>query len=288
MLTTVRAATVSTIKSKQTEDANMDDSGKEVVSGTVNIANEVHDDAIETPTAASTNDELKGNNGSNPKSGYANKLANNEQSDATKNSTNPVIEVENNNIDIWDGTFGDEPEELTPGNLITKLKDDNHALRQQVAMHENYIAILKGDSNARVGELKNLIKTQTNAITNANNRITIQDNIILGANKTIMGKQEQLDSLNDTLVRQTNRITAQGQQIIARNAQVDAQAAHINTLKRQHDAKLHHIRKQLNKMVKLASQRQERQALANVTATQRFADEVESLILEAPEDLEAT
>ena len=288
MLTTVRAVTMSIIKSKQMEDANMDDLGKEIISGSVNIAAEVHNDAMETPITASANDELEKNNGSNAKSVLINKLANNEQRNATNDSTNPVIEVENNNIDIWDGTFGDEPEELIPDNLITKLQDDNLALKHQVAMHENYIAILKGDSNARIGELKNLIKAQTDAITNANNRITFEHNAVISANMAIMGKQKQMDSLNDTLIRQTNQITARNTTITRQDQQINAQAAHINTLERQHDAKLHRIRKQLNKMVRLAVQRQERQAQANVTATQRFADEVEALIVEPAEDLEAT
>lgn len=271
------------------EDANMDDSGKEVVSGSFNIAKEVDDDTMETPTAASTNDELKKNNGSTAKSVSINKLANNEQSNATNDSTNPVIKVENNdNRDIDDGTFGDEPEEFIPDGLITKLQDENLALKQQVAMHENYIAILKGDSNARIGELKNLITTQTSAIANANNRITAEHNAVINANMTLMGKQQQLDSLNDTLVRQANQITARNGTIICQEQQINAQDAYINTLKRQHDGKLNRVRKQLSKMVRLVVQRQERQALANVTATQRFADEVEALIVEPAEDLEAT
>jgi hypothetical protein len=279
---------MSTIKTKQMEDANMDDLGKEIISGSVNVASEVHDDAMETPTTAPTIDELKKNDGINAKDGSAKRLASDEQSSSTGDSTNPVIEVENNNIDIWDGAFGDEPEEFTPDDLITKLQDENLALKQQVAMHENYIAILKGDNNARVGELKNLIKTQTNAITNANNRITAGNNAVIHANMNVMGKQQQLDSLNETLVRQANQITARNTTITRQDQQINAQAAHINTLKRQHDAKLNRVRKQLNKMVRLAVQRQERQAQANVTATQRFADEVEALIVEPAEDLEAT
>jgi hypothetical protein len=273
---------------EQVQDANMEDASNETVSGPIDVAPEAHDAATETSTAASTTVKVEDNNGSEAKDDSTNKLDKEKQSNATTNSTDPVTEVEDDGIDYFDGTYGAAPEIPTPDVQITRLQNDKINLKDKIAVLENHVAILKGDGRRRAAEFQNLISTQHTAITNANNRITAQNAALTIADNNNAGKQKQLDSLYATLTRQRHQLAAQDARIHAQATQINAQAAHINTLKHQHGNKIYRIRNQMEKMVKLAVPRFERQALTNATAIRRFGDDVEWLLSEGITDPEAT
>jgi uncharacterized phage infection (PIP) family protein YhgE len=283
------------IMGEQMQDANMEDSSNETVSGPIDVAPEAHDAATETSTAAATIVKLEDNNGSNTKDESATKLDKDKQSNATINSTDPVTEVEDDGIDYYDGTYGEAPEIPSPDVQIIRLQNDKINLQEKTDVLKNQVAILKGDkrtfansAHARMAELQDLISTQHTAITNANNRIT-------AANNNNAGKQRQLDSLYATLTRQGQQLAAQAAHINAQAIRINALVAHINTqatqtntMKSKHNVKLHRIKVQLNKMVRVTVKKYEKQALANSTAIERFGGEMGKLIYDDIGDPEAT
>jgi hypothetical protein len=273
---------------EQMQDTNMEDTSNETVSGPIDVAPEAHDAATETPTAASTISKVEDHNGSEAKDDSSNKLDKDEQSNATIDSTEPVTEVEDDDIDYFDGTYGAAPEIPPPDVQITRLQNDKINLKNKIAVLENHVAILKGDGRRRAAESQNLISTQHTAITNANNRITAQHTALTIADNDNAGKQRQLDSLYATLTRQGQQFAAQAAQINAQIAQINAQAAHVNTLKHQHGITLYRIRNQMEKMVKLGVSRFERQALVNASAIRSFGDDVEWLLTQGIPDPDAT
>jgi hypothetical protein len=312
MLIAVRAVTImSTDTEEQVEDADMDDTVDSTVSGSIDVASKAHEDVMKIPTAASMNIGLEENNGINADDDSATKLAKDEQINATDISTDPATEVEDSNIDIWDGNFGKDPEKLSPDILVTRLQGDNLALqnkvtfleneitdiaqsvsylalKNKVAVLENKVAILKGNktrlsetSNEKIAELKAFITTQHNALSNTNNTIN-------NANRTIAGKQKQLDSVYAALLRQENQILGQQHHIITQQNQITAQAAHINTLQTKHKKQLHNIRKYLNKMYRSVIHRSQKHATEVSSITRRCASELELVLNNRVEDPEAT
>jgi hypothetical protein len=273
---------------EQVQDANIEDSSHETVSGPIDVAPEAHDAATETTTAPSTISKVEDHNGSEAKDNSTNKLDKDEQSNDFINSTDPAPGVEDDGIDYYDGTYGEAPEVPSPDVQITRLQNDKINLKHRIDVLENQVAILKGDGRRRAAEFQNLISTQHTAITNANNRITAQNSALTIADNNNAGKQRQLDSLYATLTRRGQQFAAQTARIITQAAQINAQAAQINTLKHQHGNKLYRIKNQMEKMVKLAVPRFERQALTNATAIRRFGDDVEWLLSEGITDPEAT
>ena len=248
----------------------MEDINEETISSSFNIAHEAQDAATDPPVTASTSQDLEMEKSSDVQSDPINNFANDEQSDATHKHVNPVTEVENNDMDHWDGSIGEDIEQSTPEDLMTKLRDENIALKHQVAVLENEIGILKGERDSITNaahittrELRTIITNQHGALDNANNRITTERNVNLG-------QRHQLDSLYATLARQRDLL--------------NTQAAYIHT----HNEKIRRIKFEVNKMVRTAVQRCGRQASANVSAARRFAAEVDRVIFNQVGDPEAT
>lgn len=263
----VQATTMSTNKRDQDGDDNMEDIHEETISTSINIAHEAQDAATDPPATASTSQDP------------INNFANDEQSDTTHKPANPVTEVDNNDRDHQDGSIGEDSEQSTPEDLM--IRDENIALKHQVAVLENEIGILKGErdsitnaAHVTTRELRTIITNQHGALDNANNRITAQQYAATAAHNRDLGQRYQLDSLYTTLARQRDHL--------------NAQAAYINNFERTHNEKLRRIRREVNKMVRLAVQRFNRQAAANVAATRRFAVEVDRVIFNQVEDPEAT
>lgn len=257
-------------RDQEDDDTSMEDVGIETISGLADVVHKAQDERMDAAAAASTNKDLENNNnGCDAKDELTNKFTNDDQSNATRKSANPVIDI-NNDADIWDGTTGESPEESTSKNIIVKLQDENLALKDQVARLKNEIGILKGEKNNIINsahtatrELRTIITNQHGALDNANNRITTERNRNLG-------QRHQLDSLYATLARQRDLL--------------NAQAAYIHV----HDEKVRRIKLEVNKMVRTAVQRFGRQASANVSAARRFAAEVDRVIFNQLEDPEAT
>lgn len=333
MLTTVRVVTMSTIsKGEQDDDVNMEDADNEVASSSVDVTHKAQDEAVDPPTAPLANEnsedngddaksentnervtggqsnatdepvpndqDLEKNNDPDAKSDPTNNFNNDGQSSSDNEFAKPVTEVENNDMDIWDGTIGEDPEKLNPDDLlIIKLQDENLALENHVttlenqisvltnkiAMLDNQVGILEGEkdnvinsANGTTRELKDLISNQHIAIINANNRITAEHN-------SNVGKQHQLDSLYATLRRQEQHLNYLYVALTRQEQQIHAQAAHINTIKNLHDKELRRIGLEVSKMVRSSEQKFERHVLAQ----RRFAAEVDRLIINI-EDPEAT
>jgi hypothetical protein len=316
---------MSTDMEEQVEDANMAESNHEILSGSIDVVSKAHVDAMETSSAALTDIGLEENNGSGADDDSATQLAMDEQSNDISNSVDPATEVEDSNIDIWDGTFGKDPEKPSPDMLITRLQDENLALEDKIAslkneikdlarsasyialknkvsVLEHQVAILKGDktrlsetSDAKIAELKAFITTQHGALSNTNNTIN-------NANRTIAGKQKQLDSVYAAFVRQENQILSQQHHIITQQNQLTtqaaytntlqnqltAQAAHINTLQAKHKKQLHNIRKCMNKMFRSMVHRSQKHASETSSITRRRASELELLLNGQVEDPEET
>ena len=252
----VQATTMSTNKRDQDGDDNMEDIHEETISTSINIAHEAQDAATDPPATASTSQDP------------INNFANDEQSDTTHKPANPVTEVDNNDRDHQDGSIGEDSEQSTPEDLM--IRDENIALKHQVAVLENEIGILKGERDSITNaahittrELRTIITNQHGALDNANNRITTERNVNLG-------QRHQLDSLYATLARQRDLL--------------NTQAAYIHT----HNEKIRRIKFEVNKMVRTAVQRCGRQASANVSAARRFAAEVDRVIFNQVGDPEAT
>jgi hypothetical protein len=138
---------MSTDMEEQVEDANMDDFMDETISGSIDVASKVYDDIMEPSPAAPTNIGPEENNGSGADDESATKLAKDEQGNATSNHTDPVTKVEDTSIDIWDGTFGKDPEKLSPDILITRLQDENLALQDKVDSLKNEIKSIVGSGS---------------------------------------------------------------------------------------------------------------------------------------------
>jgi len=271
-----------TSKKDQDDDASMEDVGGDMLTGSIDFAHQAHDEAMDLPTATSTNKDLE-NNRRDAKSGPANELNIGEQSNATHKSSDPVTEVENIDMDIWDGTLGEDQKQPTPEDLITRLQDENLALKHQISILENQVEILKGEKTATARELRTIITNQHGALDNANNRITAHQRTITAAHNRNLGKQHQLDSLYATITRQERQLNPLYAQLAQQEQQIIAQAAHINTIKDLHDKQLRRIRLEVSKMVRSTEQRLERHA----SSARRFAAEMDRLIIDV-EDPEAT
>jgi len=271
-----------TSKKDQDDDASVEDIGGDMLAGPIDFAREAHDEAVDLPTAASINKDLE-NNGRDAKSSPANELTVGEQSNASHKSTDPVTEVENIDMDIWDGTVGEEQEQPTPEDLITRLQDENLTLKHQISILKNQVEILKGEKTATARELRTIITNQHGALDNANNRITAHQRTITAAHNRNLGKQHQLDSLYATLTRQERQLDPLYAQIAQQEQQINAQATHINTIKDLHDKQLRRMRLEVSKMVRSTELRLERHA----SSARRFAAEMDWLIINV-EDPEAT
>jgi uncharacterized coiled-coil protein SlyX len=299
---------MSTDMEEQVKDANMNDSSHGTVLGSIDAASKAHNDAMETSSAAPTTVKFEKNNGSGADDESAMKLAKGEQSNDINVSTDPATEVEDSSIDIWDGTFGEDPEKLSPDVLITTLQDDNlalqnkvdflkdeikgitrsasylalenkvAALRNKVAVLENQVAILKGDKTRLV---ETSITTQHTTLSNTNNTIT-------NANRTIAGKQKQLDSVYSAFQRQENQILGQQQYITTQQNQITAQAVHIHSLQTKHKKQLQDIRKCMNKVSRSVVLRSQKHASEISSITRRRANELELLLNDQVGDPEAT
>lgn len=264
-----------TNKEDQDRDINMEDVGEENFAGPTNVVHKAQDEAMDTPAAASINNDLK-NNGRDAKSGLANELTIGEQSNASHESTNPVTEVENIDRDIWDGTLGEDQEQPTPEDLITRLQDENLALKHQIVILENQVEILKDEKTATARELRIIITNQHGALDNANNRITAHQRTITAAHNRNLGKQHQLDSLYATITRQERQLNPL-------YAEIARQEQQINTIKNLHDKQLRRIRLEVSKMVRSTEQRLGRHA----SSARRFASEIDRMIINV-EDPEIT
>ncbi|KEQ70483.1 hypothetical protein M436DRAFT_66391 [Aureobasidium namibiae CBS 147.97] len=264
-----------TSKKEQDDDASMKDVGGDILVGSIDFAHRAHDEAMDLPTATSSNNDLE-DNGRDARSGPANELTIGEQSNATHKSINPVTEVENIDMDIWDGTVGEDQEQPTPEDLITRLQDENLALKHQIAILKSHVEILKGEKTATARELRTIITNQHGALDNANNRIT-------AAHNRNLGKQHQLDSLYATLTRQERQLNPLYAQLAQQEQHIIAQAAHINTINDLHDKQLRRIRLEVSKMVRSTEQRLERHA----SSARRFGGEMDRLIINV-EDPEVT
>jgi len=271
-----------TSKKDQNDDASMEDVGGDMLAGSIDFAHQAHDEAMDLPTAASTNKNLE-DNGRDAKSGSANELTIGEQSNAAHKSTDPVTEVENIDMDIWDGTVGEDQQKSTPEDLITRLQDENLALKHQIAILKNQVEILKGEKTATARELRTIITNQHGALDNANNRITAHQRTITAAHNRNLGKQHQLDSLYATITRQERQLNPLYAQLAQQEQQITAQAARISTIKDLHDKQLRRMRLEVSKMVRSTELRLERHA----SSARRFAAEMNRLIINV-EDPEAT